>query len=150
MVGGWVYYLLFFAKPLLIVFLPLHMLPCFYKHCSDVWGFSWLQGVILRSAIHILSSSLALDSIKIDKGSENREESCVVPTLQVGNLSTQRTASLTVMESEEKPTIRTKLPMICGVPWSQGQSCVVEWNQALPSFVFVLKLSKCFMSFCKV
>lgn len=51
-----------FAKTLLLVFLPLHMLPCFYKLCSDVCGFGWLQGAIVRSAVPVLSSSLPLDS----------------------------------------------------------------------------------------
>lgn len=103
MVGGRTWYLVF-AKTLLVVFLPLHMLSCFCKRCSDVWGFSWLQGVPVRSAIRILSSSLALDSMKTGEGSENHECSCVMPTLQAGEPSAKSPVFLTMMESEEKPT----------------------------------------------
>lgn len=102
MVGGWTWYFVF-AKTLLVMFLPLHMLSCFCKHCSDVWGFSCLQGVAVRSAIHILSSSLALDSMKTGEGSKNHEYSCVIPALQVGEPSARNLVFLTVVESEEKP-----------------------------------------------
>lgn len=73
MVGGRTWYFVF-AKTLLVMFLPLHML------------------------------SVTLDSMKTGEGSKNHEYSCVIPALQVGEPSARSLVFLTVVESEEKPT----------------------------------------------